>query len=755
MKNIVNLLFVLLAFYIIYLVFEFIFNIIHRIFRWIIPARKTPSKSPKITFHYEISSSGGYEKPRGKPAQWYGCNKKVNVQGYSIPGGLVYVGELLLDSCDYNNDACLINPKLKVSSAEPWEAGDEMGYWPHYGQIPAKCRGAYLKWLASGRLGPETYIGYVFLFFYGLERRLMIDGQKGKVSDQERLDIINEVRRLLKIYGKNRSFHGYANNLLAMEWVLYQSDKPAPDYIDFSDRYHYEPFQVVLAQYVAKCQPLPANVALQWMMLHPDFYPRTPARRCAKEFRVLFVRHYAQKFGDGLIVKPNKESLSVEYRAASPSLRLRGDLKLKVPKLPNPFFLTGPFKKLSLIAEECTEELDAYSRYLGRKNNSPNTMAAWALLPNDLMNDLPNIEQMKSCLTQICENGPGMIDVKSIYKNFREQPPNQLNKKECETLALFIESLGFGMAPDIRYHNLKADSNGFVVIFSKGHGVDFKPSKEFCTVGTILRMGAMVSQIDEDISPSEETLLQGLVRDNRELTGIEKDSLLAFLHWCLRTQQSTTGLRQRLSEISNDEKMAISHILISVAHADGHIDPREVKQLERLYTTLGLDKKQVTSDLHTLAALSEPVTVKKRDKDIGYTIPGSIPDSITAKGFHLNEELIRIREEETRQVKGVLEGIFSEQTEDEIAIAPEPITQSNTPLNALDEAHKSFFHRLIMQETWKRDTLHEICKELGLMTDGAMETLNEWAFDNANAPLIDNGEPVYVDINLAKEIINA
>ena len=36
-----------------------------------------------------------------------------------------------------------------------------------------------------------------------------------------------------------------------------------------------------------------------------------------------------------------------------------------------------------------------------------------------------------------------------------------------------------------------------------------------------------------------------------------------------------------------------------------------------------------------------------------------------------------------------------------------------------------------------------------------MEVLNEWAFDTANAPLIEDGEPIYVDINLAKEIMNA
>jgi len=91
-------------------------------------------------------------------------------------------------------------------------------------------------------------MGYVFLFFYGLERRLFVDGQKGSVPAAERAEIVQEVNRLLMVYGGNRSFRGYASNLLAMEWVLYQSDKPVPGYLDFNDRYCSEPFQVVLAK---------------------------------------------------------------------------------------------------------------------------------------------------------------------------------------------------------------------------------------------------------------------------------------------------------------------------------------------------------------------------------------------------------------------------------------------------------------------------------------------------------------------------
>lgn len=720
---------------------------------------KKPPVSPDVTVRFEVSRPSGYvgDSERygrfsGKPAKWYSTGQSASVQGYDITGGLIYIGETLLDTSGYDNDACLINPKLKTSPAEPWDGGDEMGYWPQYARISPRCRGAYLKWLADGRSEPEANIGYVFLFFYGLERRLFVDGQRGAVPAGERAEIVQEVNRLLNVYSENRSFRGYASNLLAMEWVLYQSDKPIPSYLDFNDRYCSEPFQVALAKYVAAGKPIPADVALQWIILHPEFGLRTPARRCAKEFKELFSRRYKQQFGEGLIVKPNKTPLKLEYHAASSSIR--GDLKLKVPDLPNPFILTAPLKKLSLLIEECTIDLEPYSRFLGRKDNDPNSLAALALLPKELMNQSPVAQKAKLYLAQVSANGVGLISVESLCECFGKKPPLQIGKKESENLAALVEGIGFGLAPDIRFHNMKPNLDSKVAIFPNGHGIDFRPSREYRTLGTILRLGAMVSQIDDDLSPAEEAMLQSLVNESRDLIQIEKDSLLAFLQWCLNTPQKTAGIKQRLAGVSSAEKTAISHILISVAFADGRIDPKEVKHLEKLYSTLGLNKEQVTSDLHTLAAANEPVTVGLKDLEPTFSIPKPTAP-IKLKGFSLNKELIRIRAEETRQVKGVLEGIFADQeedqTENEITTI---ISQLENPLAALDKAHQNFFHRLLQQKTWKRSSLHDLCKELGLMVDGAMEVLNEWSFDNANAPLIDDGDPVFVDVNLAREIIN-
>jgi len=65
-----------------------------------------------------------------------------------------------------------------------------LGYWPRYENMTPGQRGNYLSWLASGKQGQLDDIGYAFVYFYGLERRVFIDGKDVDL-------IIPEVVRLL------------------------------------------------------------------------------------------------------------------------------------------------------------------------------------------------------------------------------------------------------------------------------------------------------------------------------------------------------------------------------------------------------------------------------------------------------------------------------------------------------------------------------------------------------------------------------
>lgn len=715
-----------------------------------------------------VSNSNLKNKQTSKPilrtASWYGKNQLVEVKNYSISKGFVYVGERLINTKNENrpyqnndyNDATLINPTLPIIPAEPWEHGDEMSYWPNYADIPAKCKGAYLKWLSDGRIEPSTYIGYVFLFFYGLERRIFVDAIKGNVSAEERNDIVTEVLRLLELYGGNNSFKMYAKNFLAMEWVFFsRNNEKIPEYLKFDGHYHVYVLRLLLAKSISKQEPLSYELALDWTIMHPTLgiKLRTPARRCPNEFKKLFKQRYLQKFGQGIIIKPNKTPLEQNYIPASYTIANVLISKEKF-NLPDPIILTAPIKKLIDLVEECTVELESFSKYIGRVGNNPNSLYAQTLLPKELLQQSTYLNKLKEKLGNT-EKEINVIKLTEIYDLLQEKIPLVIDKKESEKLGILIELFDSGIAPDNRYHHLKPTIDGQVVIFKKGHGINFNPSQEFSMLCSILRLGAIVSQIDGEVSHHEEELLYNMIQDNRKLTNIEKDSLKAFLHWALITPQEINGLKKKLEIASQNEKTAIGHILISIAHADGKIDLKEIKQLEKLYTLLGLNKDQVLSDLHQLSVPNEPIIVDYKDKDTSYSIP--IPENESVESsFRLNHEIIRIREAETSGIKVILEKIFTsnEDIEENSDNSIEEIIEINSPLSTLDEAHQKFFNQLITKELWEKEEIQIISKELGLMADGAMEVLNEWAFENANAPLIEDGEEIYIDIELAKEIIN-
>jgi hypothetical protein len=714
-------------------------------------SNKKPPTAAVSTFNQKgtltsraVTRDETFNRPLGQPAKWYSKGKSVTVQRSVISDGMVYVGSYFKGSYGNYSDACLIDPTLRVS----YEGfGEPLGYWPNYSDITKRCRGVYLRWIAGGRRDPGIDIGYVFIFFYGLERRLFVDGRINKLDNTERIAITDEVIRLLSVYGDNWSFRGYASRLLGTEWLLFGQGTPLPAYIDFDDYHFMDVFRAVLGRYVTEGKPIPAGIALQWLNLYTDYRLKTPARRCKKEFRELFVQEYAERYGEGLVIPRNKRGLFLDYHPASPTI---GRFNLELGELSDPFLLMKPKRKLIALAEKCTGELDAYSRFMGKKGSDPNSLTALAYLPKGLLDSNPIAGQAKAGLSEICEEGTSVISTEDLFSILGFPLPAEINKKYSHVLALLLEKLGFGIAPDTRYHNGKLDIPGEIAIFKNGHGPGFIPSRGFNTIGAVLQLGALVSQTTKGFLPAKEGLLRDLVQSDRELNTTEKDSLLAYLYWCIRTPQKKAGLKNKLARLTVNEKLGIGRVLLSVALADGSIEPKEVKKLETLYGLLGLDKTHVISDL--ASTLDEPVKVSDRDPEITYQIP-----KVTVKprtGLELNEDLIRLREEETRRVKTVLEGIFSAEGADDNK--PEPSTNDYestvNPLNALDSAHVDLFKQLVEREFWDRDALEGICEKYGLMTDGAMEVLNEWAFEYGNAPLIIDGKPIHIDTELAEEI---
>ena len=703
---------------------------------------------------FRISPSSQQNKGPYKGAKrqvkWINPGESVKVGKFRIRGGFFYCGGQQKGMAGFHaeDDASLVNPSLKVDFRSPDYAGDQMGYWPRYSQISPQSRAAYIEWLASDRTDPGTYIGYVFLYFYGIERRLLVDDPKGEVSDDERKALIQELRRLKDVYGNHRSFSSYVAALLSHAWVFnHKSLGRKPDFdLLIAKRGFTSAFKFRLANIVQSGEPVDAELALAWVRSHPEFTLRTPARRCPNEFDELFKLRYKRKFGDGLEITPNKTRLQLDYQPASASLRGYQNLKIDLPDVSR---LRGPVRKLVTLAESCTGELDQFSRFVGRPENSHNSLNSISLLPNDLIALVsnPRFEKLRAWMRTQVSDSSELVSTDSLLQHFGEDAPLKINKKEAEMLSSLVEKAGYGVAPDSRFHHAKPDISGKIVLFPGGHGESFSPTSEFKKVGTILRLGTLVAATDDHVSDSEVKALKNVILQDSRLTETEKRPLDAYMLWRLNTPANMSGLKKRLDLLSASEKVAISHILVGVALADGKIDPAEIKQLEKLYTQLGLDKGLVAGDIHNLSSSS----LKRPDPADKFS---SSVSTQPASSFALDRDLLRLLEEETKEAQSVLESIFADEDSEEVSEveAPTVVPIENGLFSGLDTHHQELYAKLISKAEWRYQELEGLCDGLHLMTAGAVETINDWAFDKVGAPLIEDGSTVYVDIELAEEI---
>ena len=685
-----------------------------------------------------------------RQAKWIKPGESVKVGKFRIQGGFFYCGGQLNGMAGFHteDDASLVNPSLKIDFRSPDYAGDQMGYWPRYSRISPQCRAAYIEWLASDRTDPETSIGYVFLYFYGIERRFLVDDQNGEVSDEERMALIQELKRLKNVYGDNRSFRSYVTALLSHAWVInHGSLDEQPEYdLLVAKRGFTSVFKFLLAQTVQNRGQVNAELALAWVKSHPEFTLRTPARRCPDEFDALFKLRYRSKFGDGLEITPNKIRLQLDYYPASASLSGYRSVKLDLPDVSR---LKGPVKKLVTLAESCTGELDQFSRYVGKPENSRDSLSGLSLLPNDLIASVsnPRFDNLKAWMKTQVSDSRGLVSVESILQHFGEDAPLKINKKEAEMLSNIAEKAGFGVAPDSRFHHAKPDIDGKIVLFPGGHGESFSPTGEFRKAGTILRLGTLVAATDDLVSDSEVKALKDVISQDSRLTETEKRSLDAYMLWRLNTPANMSGLKKRLDPLSASEKVAISQVLVGVALADGKIDPAEIKQLEKLYTQLGLDKGLVASDIHNLSTSRSPRP--DRASKSSYT-----SSTQPASSFALDRDLLRLLEEETKEAQSVLESIFTDEdlAEEPEVEAPTAGQTKNGSIQGLDSKYQVLYVKLITKAEWAYEEIEELCDGLQLMTAGAVETINDWAFDKVGAPLIEDGSTVFIDLELAEEI---
>lgn len=164
-------------------------------------------------------------------ASWLRPGELAVVAGINLPDGMVYIGNKY-KSNRTGAEPAFINPSMDVAPEEIDISLPLIDNTPDYSTCSPEARKGYLQWLSDGRKSPNADISYVFLFFYGLEHRILIDAAIDPIAKKELPILESEINRLLNIYGKNNAFNHYAQNLLVyitrvnIDEKLYLSSPP-------------------------------------------------------------------------------------------------------------------------------------------------------------------------------------------------------------------------------------------------------------------------------------------------------------------------------------------------------------------------------------------------------------------------------------------------------------------------------------------------------------------------------------------------
>ena len=679
-----------------------------------------PSPPPllvsEVEEHPAQSPSRRSEPSRWEPssasngAEWVPAGQGIEVDGRIITGGLVYVGSGEPSVDGGETEPCLIDPALPVEWSDPDWRGETIYRLPSYDGIDPRARAAYLSWLAHGRCAEYVYIGFVFLFYYGLERRLLADLDQ-RPDDPEVDVIVTEIERLRSVYGTSNSFKAYANSLLGLLGAVRSVGGPVqpvvwdPEQPESTDSGVPPLVRIALGQCIANGSPISAQWALSFLRHHPQRPHRTPKTRCRDEFDELFKARYRERWGDGVTVAPTDRELVLSYRPASSGMR--GEVSRRIDSLPDVEAAPRLLDRLKDLAWQCIDDLEGYSRLLARRPDDAQSAAASALLPDDLLDSRggPLVSKMRDWAAgKLAGLQSAVVAWDEIVDLWSDGGNARLAKNDAVLVAALFAKLNLGLEPDVRFGAPAPQPGSQAVLFTLPEGATAVPSPRYSAAAALVHLTAIVAAADGTVSAEERQHLSKHLERGLQLDAAECVRLEAHLDYLSTGAPDERNDLRRVEALPAEERASVGGFLVDVAAADGEISPEEVRTLMTIFGHLGLGHTELFRLLSTrVADVGDPgpVTVIEAHPSREWEVPeppdhGRSPsvsqadesrgrhpaesvDDAPSPGVPLNPAAIKRTLADDARARVLLEGIFADDTDSIEAASFDESTSADGP----------------------------------------------------------------------------
>lgn len=708
------------------------------------PAADQGLTSLRIGVGGTLSSFAIPSRPMGrtkKTERWIVKDESVVVQGVSLAGGMIFLAEESDEPAPG-----VIYPSMQVRAGEYQPTGADM-YWQGYGGLTPVQRYHYLHWLSDGARSKD-FPHFAVFYFHGLERRLVqiVESKNASTSDQD--DVLNEVRRITHDFsGFNLPLSFYTERLLNF-FELRSLSGQAPLELDAPlHRSHELPWRLVydLGRLAADQQPVPPALALRWLRLEPNYYPRTPVTRCPDQFSALFLSLYSEKFGAGMTLPAHGKTLTFQYDPSNYYLRSK-ELELTFEKLPDAREWVNIRGELGALANDATAKIDAYSRFCGRFPDKVNTVQACLLLPPEVWPEAARakLEELKNLAI-----GFASMEWSQFLSQLGATEP--LPSNQLQEIARGLQTMGLGIEPDLLDGVRRPKPGELCTLFPLTTSEE--PAREdaaYRNASLAVSLMACVAAADGHASDTELATAAGIITSWKHLHLDHQTRLQATYRHQAQQPARLSNLKNRMLAMPQDDRTELLGILAQMVTSDEVVSPAEVKFLEQVYTMLGVEQTQLYTALHKG---NVPPTRESFSSNI------SSGNATAPNGVALDLALVERLKAESAQVSQLLADVF--QDEEELpagVIVPEPkpveiaieATEPDAPViwPGLGRPETEFLRLILTRTEWSRQELAVAAAERKLMLDGTLEVINDSSFDVLGEALLDGHDPIYVQTTL-------
>lgn len=656
-------------------------------------------------------------------------NNEIELYGYKITNPMIYISNYT----DYQIPFMVSNnAKVEFDGIN----NERLNYWPSFTGLTPLQKGLFVKWLATGKKDSGIDIGYVFIYYYGLEYRAL--------KEQQNLEeILFELIRLAKIYD-NHSFQNYSLSLISylIYKIKYFSEEKKSAIINFIKNIPY-------GYYIDKeslILNLTGNVSFDYdsavkKLTYNDNRFNIQGRK--KEIFVYYVSKIINSFKDSTNLF-YKKSVQFNYYQAS-SMRFNFQ--------PVEYYEIVPSDTFISIYRSCKKKWNScrFPNSIRKFDGTSEKLCEiekYVLLPEKLKKEIDN--PMQKLFDTYMEN-QSTFTIKKLIELTGIKFPEKHTLSHSKFLVECYESAGYAIEPDARVLNKSYNLEQKVKVF-KPEKIESQDSINYLIPAIYLDSGFQIALEDTKLLDIEKNYIIQYVLNNFALTPSARERLkykaeLIEESHDIATSDITKKLVSRINDI-NLEKFC--KYLISVAASDNMVQPEEYKLLKKYFKKLGLADDYLDRLLNEITS-EENIIVKSPSSKTkkGSKIPTKPVESKIQ--ISLNKEKISNLMVDTKEIQSVLNTIFEEESQTEISKETDKL-QNNENSDTIDEKYLEFAKIILEKEEWETIELKNICSNLKLMLNNAIDKINEWADNEFGDFLIeDNGNK----INLNSEIMQA